>query len=418
MSARRRVADSGSSARLTSSDHVIVVGAGLAGWRLVQALRRENYDGAISLVGAEPHLPYDRPPLSKQVLRGRWTSDATGLANEEDVARERVTLHLGVAAVDLDVADTTVHLADGSALAGTHVALATGVRARRLALTSRRVHTLRTRDDASLLVARLDELAPASQVAIIGGGFIGAEVASAVAVRGHVPIVLEAAARPLIAVLGPQVSAWLEPLPSRVGATLLTEQRIVDVVDDDEDTLRVVFDHGGDLAVRAVVVGVGAVPNDDWLATSGLVIDNGVVVDRHLTAVPGVAALGDVARFSWDGPLGEELVRVEHWQVANDHATRLAHWWASGEEVTTPLVPYFWSDQYGTKIQVLGHPRPDDEVRRVAGDDERWLALYAHEGVVSGVVALAQPRALMLSRGLLERPTTLEEARRLEPWAH
>ncbi len=402
--------------RLGATDHVVVVGAGLAGWRLVQGLRREHFEGAITLVGAEPHLPYDRPPLSKQVLRGRWTSDATGLASEEDVARAQVTLRLGVAAIDLDVADTTVHLADGTAVAGTHVAVATGVRARRLALTSREVHTLRTRDDAAHLAAHLDALAPASEVAIIGGGFIGAEVASAVAVRGHLAIVLEAAPRPLIGVLGPEVSAWLEPLPARAGVTLLNDQRIVDVVDGDDD-LRVVFDHGGDLAVRAVVVGVGAVPNDDWLATSGLVVDNGVVVDRHLLAVPGVAALGDVARFTWDGPLGEELVRVEHWQVANDHAARLAHWWATGEEAATPLVPYFWSDQYGTKIQVLGHPRPEDEVVRVAGDDERWLALYAREGVVSGVVALAQPRALTLSRGLVERPTSVEEARRLAPWA-
>jgi phthalate 3,4-dioxygenase ferredoxin reductase subunit len=405
--------------RLRESDHVVIVGAGLAGWRFVEAVRRDGYEGALTLIGDEPYAPYDRPPLSKQVLAGKWGVDKTTLATPELVEKNRVTMRLGVAASSLDVATTTVHLSDGATIAGTHVVIATGTRARKLPFSaSDLVHTVRHRDDVERLRLSMSTLAPASTVAVIGGGFIGAESATSLHANGFVPLVLEAAERPLISILGPDVSAWLEDLASNAGIELRNGQMIADVEHDGNEFI-VRFDDGGELRAPMVVVGAGAVVNDEWLATSGLTIDNGVVVDANLLATDRVGALGDVARFMWQSPAGAELVRIEHWQVANDHAAHLAQFWATGDAPTSMLVPYFWSDQYSKKIQMLGHAKPTDEVHLVSGSvkEGKWTALYSRNGVVTGVVALSHPRALMLSKVLLDRKTLLDEALLRAPWA-
>jgi 3-phenylpropionate/trans-cinnamate dioxygenase ferredoxin reductase component len=404
---------------LAPTDHVVVVGAGLAGWRLVEALRREGFGGALSLVGAEPHAPYDRPPLSKQVLVGKWPVEHTLLANDELVRRSGAALHLGARAVALDVSASSVELEDGRRLTGTHVAVATGARARRLGYRAEdRIHVVRTLDDVATLNADLSSLGVGGVVAVIGGGFIGAEVATAMRTRGYRPVVLEVAERPLLGVLGPLVSRWLADLPAAAGVELRTGQRVSDVVEHG-DGLRVLVENGSDVDAGVVVVGAGVVPNDDWLATSGLMIENGVVVDEHLLASERVAALGDVARFEWRGAAGTERVRIEHWQVANDHAAILARHWMSGAPADAPMVPYFWSDQYDKKIQLLGHPHPDDDVERVSVDADRgrWLALYSRDGVVTGAITLSHPRALMLCKPLVERPTSLETALERAPWS-
>jgi 3-phenylpropionate/trans-cinnamate dioxygenase ferredoxin reductase subunit len=405
---------------LVDSDHVVVVGAGLAGWRFIEALRREGYAGALTLVGDESHLPYDRPPLSKQVLVGKWTVEQATLASDDELAGAAVRLFLGTPATGLDVATTTVHLADDTAVAGTHVVIATGSRARLLAFSAgRHLHTVRSIDDVVRLNVDLAPLDSESVVAVIGGGFIGAEVATALRTRGLRPVILEAAERPLINVLGPEVSSWLEGLPAAAGIELRTRQAIVDVEGSDGD-FRVLFTDGCSLEARAVVVGAGAVPNVEWLATSGLSIENGVVVDEHLFATERVAAIGDVARFEWMNVAGSELTRIEHWQIANDHAGSLARYWTSGVVQAKLLVPYFWSDQYAKKIQLLGHPRPSDDVTMVDGsvDDAKWVALYSRDGLVTGVVTLSQPRGLMLSKHFLETPTQLDEALVGAPWAN
>ena len=403
---------------LQPTDHVVVVGAGLAGWRFIEAVRRNGYEGALTLIGDEGYLPYDRPPLSKQVLSGKWDAGKTSLATPELVKTYEVTLRLGIAATGLDVAATTVHLANGDQLSATHVVIATGARARSLPFSAGAlVQSLRNRNDSESLESVIASLKPGERVAIIGGGFIGAETATSLHTRGFVPIVLEAAPRPLLNVLGPEVSLWLEGLSRNAGVELRNDQKIRDVIEV-EDGLVVVMDDNTSLRVGAAIVGVGAVVNVEWLATSGLTIDNGVVVDVNLLATERVGALGDVARFMWGSPLGEELVRIEHWQVANDHAAHLAHYWTRGSAPDSALVPYFWSDQYGKKIQMLGHARPSDDVVLVTGDtgEYKWVALYSREGVVTGVVALNQPRALMLCKPLLEVTTSLEDALAQKPW--
>ena len=403
---------------LGPDDHVVVVGAGLAGWRLVEALRRDAYTGSITLIGDESYAPYDRPPLTKQVLSGKWPPEHTTLATAERIENSGVDMRLGASATGLDVDATTVYLGNATRVQGTHVVVATGARARRLALSAdSATHTIRTRRDLEALDRDLSRLDAGSRVVVIGGGFIGAEAATSLRARGFAPIVLEALERPLLNVVGPEISSWLAGLAEAIGVELRVGQRIRDVVvDESAGGLRVLFEDGDGLAAPLVIEAVGVVPNDGWLASSGLAIDGGVVVDEHLLAGERVAALGDVARFTWRGPAGYERVRIEHWQNANDHALALARYWATGES-TGPFVPYFWSDQYGKKIQMLGHPRPDDDVARVSGDDSKWVALLSRDGVVTGVVALGQPRALMLSRGLLVEPTFLDAAVAAAPWS-
>jgi NADPH-dependent 2,4-dienoyl-CoA reductase/sulfur reductase-like enzyme len=348
-------------------------------------------------------------------MSGKWPLEHTTLATPEKILGAGVELLVGAAATHLDVAAHRVSLRDARIVQGSHVVIATGARARRLALHRDVLYEVRTRDDVARLSGRLADLAPGDVVAIIGAGFIGAEVATALAARGLRPVVLEAAARPLVGVLGEEVSGWLEDLPVDAGIELRVDQRIsgVEAVGDEGDA-DVVFEDGSRLAARAVVVGVGAQPNVEWLQDSGLRIDNGVVVDERQQCAPRVAAVGDVANFAWSGG---EHVRIEHWQVATDHASALARYWMTGEE-PGPLIPYFWSDQYGRKIQMLGHPRRDDDVRRVKeAETGQWLALYSRQGLVTGLVALNQPRALMLSKTLLESPTTLEDALAQAPWA-
>jgi 3-phenylpropionate/trans-cinnamate dioxygenase ferredoxin reductase component len=403
---------------LHPTDHVVIVGAGFGGWRLVEALRRDGYAGAITLIGEETYAPYDRPPLSKHVLAGKWDVERATLATPERVAEAEVTMRLGVRAVDLDIESTTVRLEDGTSVEGTHVVIATGARARRIAFSADdEILTLRNRDDELRMRLALEGLEPGSVIAVIGGGFIGAEVATQLKSRGFVPIVLEVAERPLIAVLGPEVSSWLERLAADVDIELRSDQHISDV-ERDGDTFIVRFEDGSELRAAVVVLGAGALPNFEWLESSGLTLDGGVVVDENLLARENIAAIGDVARFSWPNVTGEEQVRIEHWEVANGHAQALAHYWMTGEGPAELMVPYFWSDQYGKKIQMLGHARADDEVLRVSGSPEegKWLALYSRGGVVTGLVTLSQPRALMLSRHLLASPSTLAGALRDAPW--
>jgi NADPH-dependent 2,4-dienoyl-CoA reductase/sulfur reductase-like enzyme len=386
---------------------------------LVESLRREGYEGALTLVGEEPHVPYDRPPLSKQVLSGKWDLDKVTLATSQKLEASRVTLRLGVRATRVDAANTTVFLADGSTIEATHVVLATGSLARSLSFpSSGALATLRNYDDVTRLDAALASLAPESVVVIIGGGFVGAEAATSMKTRGLTPIVLEAAPRSLIGVLGDEVSVWLERLGADFGVEVRTNQLLRDVRPH-EGAFTIDFEDDSSLAAGAVLAAVGSSLDLAWLEGSGLTLDNGIVVDRDLQAAPNVAAIGDVARFTVSSALGDEVARIEHWEVATEHAAELARYWASGERSTSVTIPYFWSDQYGKKIQMLGHPHPSDDVVMVEGsrDEGKWLALYSRDGYVTGAVSLSQPRGLALSKKLLEEPTTLKGALEAAPWS-
>ncbi len=396
---------------MTPPSSVTIVGASLAGLRAAESLRRRGHDGPIRLLGAEEHLPYDRPPLSKQVLAGEWEPDRIVLADAAKLADLGVDWRPGCRVRHFDLASRRLDLADGSTESVDALVIATGATPRRLPGTDGLggVHVVRTVDDALALRADLD--AGPGRVLVVGAGFIGAEVAATCRARGHEVTLVEALEVPLARVLGPRMGAVCGELHRDHGVDLRCGVAI-DGVDGDDRVERVRLADGTRLEVDVVVVGVGVVPATGWLEGSGLTIDDGVVCDATGLAAPGVVAAGDVAR--WPDPRAGHLVRVEHW----DNAVRMgAHVGArllvdDGEAEPYAPVPVFWSDQYDRKIQLAGHVRPDDEVRVVVGStaERRFVALYGRAGRLVGVLAVNRPRHLMAYSALIERGVSFDEA--------
>ena len=388
---------------------IVVVGASLAGLRAAEELRRLGFAGTLSLVGAEPHLPYDRPPLSKEFLAG--TTDADGIALRRRPYDDLdLDLRLGVRATGLDVAGRVV-TTDAGEIPYDGAVIATGAVPRRLpnqpALSG--IHVLRTLDDATALRADLDG---ASRVLVVGAGFIGAEVAATCRARGIDVTVLEALPSPMVRGLGPVLGDTLAGLHRAHGVDL----RLSVGVAGFEGTARVervLLDDGSAVDADVVLVGVGAVPATNWLLGSGLTIDNGVVCDATLLAAPGVVAAGDLAR--WPNPaFGGEVMRLEHWTNATEQgvaaAARLLA--ADGEAQPFSSVPFVWSDQYDVKIQVVGHVRGDDDLEIVDGtlDERRFVAIFGRDGRLSGAVAFNRPRLLMQYRRLLVEGASFADA--------
>ena len=366
---------------------VVVVGAALAGLSAARALRERGYDGRLVLVGAEPHLPYDRPPLSKAFLTGAADRADLDLLAPADDALD-LTFRLGVAATALRPAERTVVLADGNELVADGVVLATGARARTLTGLGAPlgVHTLRTVDDA---IALRDDLGRSGSLVVVGGGFIGAEVASSARSLGLAVTVVEALGTPLAGPLGPQLGAVSAALHADHGVRLLTGTGVSRLVGDDRVTAVELAD-GTSLPADVVVVGVGAQPNLEWLAGSGVELDGGVVTDASCaTNVPGVVAVGDCAS-SYDPMLGRHR-RVEHWTHAlQQPATAAATLLGSRPAPAYTAAPYFWSEQYGRQLQLAGSHQPGDAVTVVEGstDSRSFVATYERDGRLVAVLGL------------------------------
>jgi len=407
---------------LTPDSTVVIVGASLAGLRCAETLRADGFAGSITLVGDEPHLPYDRPPLSKQFLTGRWDAERISLYKEEKHASLGLTMRLGVPAAALDVEAKRVELADGTTLQGDAVVVATGAGLRRLPGTEGRplLHGVRSLDDATALRDDVANLAPGSRVVLIGAGFIGQEVATALVAAGHRVTILEGAQLPLSPIVGEEVAAILLGLHRSSGAQLRTGVAVTGITPPSSDAPAGSVELAGGEKVPAdlIVVGIGVTPNTAWLESSSLTIDNGVVTDERLLAGPGILAIGDVARFRWLGAGHDEHVRIEHWQTAADHGVHAAKVLVTGGSLAPVFaaVPYFWSDQWGKKIQVLGHPGADDEVSMLLAPDEegRFLVAYHAGEFLTGVLAVSKPRQLMAFRTMLGEGATIDQARMVE----
>jgi len=386
------------------SDRVVVVGASLAGLRAAEELRRLGFDGEVALVGAEPHLPYDRPPLSKAVLAGDATHADVGLRRDpyEDLDLD---LRLGRRAVGLDVAMRTVTLDDGETLRGSRgIVLATGATPRRIAglEPGPGVHELRTIDDCVALKTDLD--AAPRRVVIVGAGFIGAEVAATCRGKGLEVCVLEALPVPMARGLGPELGTVLAELHRDHGVDLRTGVG-VEGIDRAERVERVRLADGSTIDADVVVVGVGVVPATEWLSSSGLVIDNGVVCDESLLAAPGIVAAGDLCRWPNRRFDGGRTVRLEHWTNAAEQGMAAAsRVLASDDEVVAfEPVPFVWSDQYDVKIQVVGDVHADDDIEVVHGSlaERRFVAAVGREGRLVGAVAFSRPRLLVQLRRMI-----------------
>ena len=381
---------------------VTVVGGSLAGLSSARALRDAGFDGRITIVGDEPHRPYDRPPLSKELLSGRMTPADIALEGEdEDLA---VDWRLGVRAASLRPADRAVQLSDGTQLRSDGVVLATGARARTLPGTEaiRGVYTLRTLDDA---LALADELRPDRSLVVIGAGFIGAEVASTAHQLGLSVTVLEALEVPLSGPLGEQMGRAVASLHHANGVRLLTGVGVHAVhAGSDGSVDRVELVDGRVLLADVVVVGVGAVPNVEWLAGSGVEVANGVVCDsRGATSIPGVVAVGDCA--SWYDPLTAAHRRVEHWTGALERpAAAVATLLGRAGTVGSPRPAYFWSDQYGARIKFAGAADLADQGRVEEGAlaEGSFLAVYRRAGSPVGVLGVDRIRPFTRRRRQLD----------------
>jgi len=412
------------SQELSGDSTVLVVGASLAGWRAVETLRTEGFEGRISLVGEERHLPYDRPPLSKQVLAGTWPPEKAVLADKRRSSEHRVHEVLGRRAVRLDADARTIELDDGTVLEGDGIVIATGARPRPLpgteALGQRDgLFMLRTLDDSLALRAAVTTV-DAARVVVIGAGFIGAEVASTCADLGCRVTVLEALDVPLRNVLGSTIGAHFARLHESHNVDLRTGVGVSGIRPVGADAPRtagrlvVELDGGETFPADVVVVGIGVIPATDWLADSGLTVENGVVCDDRLFAADGIVAAGDVARWQWRRDGGEELIRIEHWQVAAEAGVAAAVSLLAGRADAPAFspVPYFWSDQYGIRLQVLGSPRGSDDIRIVEGSPEegKFVALFGRHDRLRAVMAIGRPRQLMGFRPLLQAGSSWADA--------
>jgi NADPH-dependent 2,4-dienoyl-CoA reductase/sulfur reductase-like enzyme len=382
---------------------VVVVGASLAGLRACESLRTEGFDGEIVLVGAEEHVPYDRPPLSKKVLAGEWEPDRIALRKPDGLADLGLDLRLGTRATALDVGTRRVELDDGTTLAFDGLIIATGSEVRRLPGQPELagVHTLRSLDESLALRAELAE--GHARVIVIGAGFIGAEVAATARGLGCEVTIVEALDAPLVRGLGREMGMACASLHQDHGVELRLATGVAEIVGETR-VERVSLTDGTELPADVVVVGIGVAPATGWLAGSGLVLRDGVVCDATLAAgPPGVFAAGDCAR--WPHPLFGEELRIEHWTNAAEQGARAAKnlLVAAGGGTGQPYdeVPFFWSDQYGSRIQFLG--RGDGDVRVVAGrvEERKFVAAYSQDGILRGALGLNSPRALMSLRRLV-----------------
>jgi NADPH-dependent 2,4-dienoyl-CoA reductase/sulfur reductase-like enzyme len=370
---------------------VAVVGASLAGLSAARALRAQGFDGELTVVGCELRRPYDRPPLSKEFLAGEIGEDALALeADDDDLNAQWV---LGVHATGLDPTAGAVQLDNGTTIQADGIVIATGARARTWPGSNglAGVHVLRTVDDA---VALRTDLRPGARLVVIGAGFIGAEVASTAAKLGLDVTVVEAALAPLAGPLGVQLGAAVARLHTENGTRLLCGAPVAGLIGTDRVTGIELAD-GRRLAADVVVVGIGAIPNVEWLQGSPIELANGVVCDAGgATSVPNVVAVGDCA--AWHEPSVGWPHRVEHWTGAMERpAIAVATLLAGGQHAGgAPKPPYFWSDQYGRRIQFAGIAHSGDEIAFEVGTarDASFLAVYRRGGEPVAVLGVDQPK--------------------------
>lgn len=386
-----------------SDSKIVIVGGGLAAARTAEQLRRAEYSGSITIVSDEAHLPYDRPPLSKEVLRKEV--DDVALKPREFYDEKDIILRLGSAASNLDTAAQTVTLTDGTVLGYDELVIATGLVPRRIPAFPdlEGIRVLRSFDESMAIRQHASE---AQHAVVIGAGFIGCEVAASLRSLGVAVVLVEPQPTPLALVLGERIGGLVARLHRDEGVDVRTGVSVAEVrgqghVDS------VVLSDGTELTADLVVVGIGSRPATEWLEGSGVAVDNGVICDEAgRTSAPNVWALGDVA--SWRNPTGHQ-VRVEHWSNVADQARVVVPAMLGQDVPSAAVVPYFWSDQYDVKIQCLGEPEATDIVHLVEDDGRKFLAYYERDGIVVGVVGGGMPGKVMKVRAKIAAATPISE---------
>lgn len=377
--------------------HVVIVGASAAGLTTAEALRRRGYDGALTLIGDEKGAPYDRPPLSKQILAGTWDPERAALRDEKALAGLDADLALGRTATGLDISRRRVLLDGGDVVHYDELVVATGVTARTLSGADLDgIHVLRTLDDALALRAHLLQR---PRVVVVGAGFLGAEVAAAARTMGLEVTLADPQPVPMHRQFGERVGALVDRLHRDHGVTVRCGIGVSRFVEDAGRVTAVELDDGSVVDADLVVVAVGAVPATGWLADSGVPLGNGLECDENCQAAPGIWGAGDVA--SWPNPRFGVRMRLEHRMNATEQGIAVAGNILGDDKPFDP-VPFFWTDQYDTTVQAYGIFPPEADFRLIDGDPEegRFTAAYGLSGKVTGVLGWNCPRELRKLRPL------------------
>ncbi|MFF8029704.1 NAD(P)/FAD-dependent oxidoreductase [Streptomyces sp. NPDC007896] len=379
-------------------NRIVIVGASAAGLTAAETLRRRGWDGHLTLIGEESRPPYDRPPLSKQILTGAWESERATLRSLPDLARLRADLRLGQRAVALDVPGRRVRLGGGESVGFDALVIATGVAPRRLPDSDLAgVHVLRSLDDALALRAAL---LAGPRVVVVGAGFLGTEVAAAARAMGLEVTVAEPEPVPVRRPFGDRIGGLIAEVHRDHGTRLRCGVPVRRLRGAGGRVTGVELGDGTMLPADVVVLALGAAPATGWLEGSGLRLGDGVECDAYCQAAPGIYAAGDVA--SWPNAHFGTRMRLEHRMNATEQAMAVAGN-LLGDATPFAPVPYFWTDQYDTRIQAYGIFPPDAEMRIVYGDpsDGRFAASYGHRGRVAGVLGWNAPRQVRMLRRLV-----------------
>lgn len=387
---------------------IVIVGAGQAGLQVAESLRSEGWEGDIMLLGDEPHAPYHRPPLSKAYLLGEATAEQLTMRSREVLARKNISLRTGIRVEHIDRAKQELHFSHGSSLPYHRLVLATGARARSLpGADLDGVHVLRGLDDCRQIGA---ELEAAENVVVIGGGFIGLEFAAVARKKGKTVTVLEAGERLMARAVSPFISEWYAQLHAACGVTLCLQAQVASFVGENGRIAAVNLKNGQKIAADLVVLGVGVIANDEMAAAAGLPVDRGIIVDASgRTAAPAIFAAGDcTATRLADG----SLRRLESVQNAVEQGKAVAAA-ILGKEKPFTATPWFWSDQYDAKLQMVGTSAGSAQlVIRGKPEEGKFSVFYYRAGKLIGIDSINRPQDHMVGRKLLERglSPTVEQA--------
>lgn len=389
----------------TSKKPIVIIGAGIAGFHAAKTLRNEGYEGRIVLIDRDTHLPYDRPPLSKEYMLGESSESEIYLLNQESLDNLGIELKLGVEVSSIDMEKQVVLTLDGTEIEWEKLLLTTGSRLRKLQVEGadlEGVHYLKTLSDAKSLRRKLDDV---QQVVIIGAGFIGAELASSLKKLGKDVTIIELMPLPLAHILGDKMGEYFLQLHKSEGVNIITEDGTVEF-GGKEHVENVLTEKGKSIPCQAVIVGVGVLPNAS-LGAEKLDVDRGYIVNEYgETSLPNVYAAGDCTVWPYKGT----NIHIEHWDHALNQGNNVAKNMLGEKQTPYTTVPYFWSDQYGHRLQYFGHTKNwDTTVLRGNIKDNQFTYFYLNEnGIIEAALIMNQPQNALAVRRLIKQQKPID----------
>lgn len=389
---------------MSATLRTVIVGAGIAGVSAAGAMRSAGYEGDIVLIGNESELPYRRPPVSKEIIRGEKTADEIRIKKRQWYVDNAIELRTGTQVEAIDPIERRLQITDSAPLSYDQLCLATGGRARTMGAAPG-IRTLRTLGDVPALK---EELRPGQHLVVVGAGLIGSEIAASARTLGCEVTLLEAATLPMPHLLPPAIGQMYLDLHKAAGTDLHTDVTVMDISNRGDQCVVTATD-GRSWSAPIVVVAIGMAPAIELAEAAGLAIGNGIVVDAGGgTSVPGIFAAGDVANQP-NAVLGGRH-RVEHWQGAQNHGTAVGKAMA-GQRIVFGEVPWCWSDQYGQTLQVTGWPQSsDDLIVRGSIEAQDFCALFVRAGILTGAVALGRPGDIRAARKVIAAQVRVDEA--------